>query len=360
MVPGSMNRIFRDEEFKLILQLVLFFQLFVFSFYYLLDLTSIPLALLATALLYAIKRRKILRNRHVKKLFLFFNDRKPDKNIEKYVNGIVVVYSLLLVFLLLTNKIFLLPEQMIFFGLLGAVYLGRGGRFIRDWVPFIVLILGYEAMRGFADNLGSAVHYKEMIYLDRLIFGAVPSEYLQSILYTPGVIQWYDVIATAVYILHFSAPLMLAYYFWCEGKNRLFKHMSATIIMTSYIGLMIFILYPAAPPWLAYEHGEGIVVQKVLKNVTDVWDIGVLWTIYQFMNPNPVAAMPSLHAAYPWIVYLYVYRRWKTHALIVFPVIMAFSLIYLGEHYFVDVLAGFILATIVYFFVDRVFRKDTE
>lgn len=351
---------FRDSEFREVVELALFFQLVVFCFYGIFDVLSIPLAFFAGGLLYVVRHRELLRNRHVRKFFVFLKDRKPEKHMEKYVNGLVVLYSVFLIVLVVVRRIFLLPEQLMFLGLVGAFYLGKGRKFLMDWVPFIVLIIGYEAMRGFANSLGGAVHYTELISADRTLFGVVPTEYLQAMFYVPGRVMWYDVLATIVYILHFSAPLILAYFFWCEGRNRLFKHISSTIIITSYVGLIIFLVFPAAPPWLAYEHGQPVVVHKVIKNVTDVWKVDILWTVYQAINPNEVAAMPSLHAAYPWIVYLYVLRRWKTHIAIVFPLVMALSLVYMGEHYVVDVLAGFLLATLVYLFVDRVFARSGE
>ncbi|MFH1447359.1 MAG: phosphatase PAP2 family protein [Candidatus Micrarchaeota archaeon] len=350
------KRTLADKEFREVFELVLFFQLIVYSFFDVVGNLSVPLGIFGTVMLYVVRHKEVLRNRHVKKFFLFLKDRKPDKHMEKYTNALVTTYAVFLMIVLASKRVFLLPEQMLFFGLVGAMYLGKGKRFLRDWIPFVLLILAYEAMRGFADNVGQGVHYTEMIRFDKL-FGVVPTICLQEMFYTKGVIGLHDVAATGIYLLHFSAPLILAYVFWCEGRTRLFKHISSTIIITSYAALIIFLLFPAAPPWLAYERGYLPEVHKIIRDVTEVWEIGILWTVYQLMNPNAVAAMPSLHAAYPWIVYMYALRRWGTHLFVLFPIAMALSLVYLGEHYVVDVLAGILLSTIVYFFVESIFRK---
>ena len=78
------------------------------------------------------------------------------------------------------------------------------------------------------------------------------------------------------------------------------------------------------------------------------WDLP---SIYHNFNPNAVAAMPSLHAAYPFLVLLYALRFFKKKGLFFIPYVLGvwFSLVYLGEHYFVDVVAGAIYAVIFYF-----------
>jgi membrane-associated phospholipid phosphatase len=360
MVLEGFRRNVENKEFGQVIELVLFFQLVLYSFYGVFGLWSVPMAVLATAILYLVRHKEILKDPRAKKFFMFLKDRKPDQHIEKYVNALVLIYAVFLLFSLVMNGVFLLPEQMVFFGLVGAMYLGKGKKFIKDWVPFVLLILAYEAMRGFADKIGSNVHYLEMIRADEFMFGVVPNIYLQHMFYVLGHVMWYDVLATAIYMFHFSAPLVLVYIFWCEGNEKLFKHISATIVLTSYAGLVFFLLFPAAPPWLAAEKGYLPAVSKVLQSVMDIWNVRVLWTLYVLINPNPVASMPSLHAAYPWIVFLYVRRRWKTNLLIIFPIAMALSLVYLGEHYVIDILAGFLLATLVYLFVDWVFKRRKD
>ena len=65
--------------------------------------------------------------------------------------------------------------------------------------------------------------------------------------------------------------------------------------------------------------------------------------------------MPSLHAAFTFLVAIFlvarIRSRWR-HLLWLYPVLMAFALVYSGEHYFVDVLAGWIYAAAVYFGIE--------
>jgi len=73
---------------------------------------------------------------------------------------------------------------------------------------------------------------------------------------------------------------------------------------------------------------------------------------------NNVAAMPSLHAAYALLVVLFLWRLspwWVRPLLALYPPAMAFSLVYGGEHYVVDCIAGWAYAAFAFFSVEYVF-----
>jgi membrane-associated phospholipid phosphatase len=61
---------------------------------------------------------------------------------------------------------------------------------------------------------------------------------------------------------------------------------------------------------------------------------------------NAVAAMPSLHSGCALLITLWVTRNlsWRRRApFLLFPLVMAVTLVYFGEHYFVDAIAGWLL-----------------
>jgi membrane-associated phospholipid phosphatase len=57
-----------------------------------------------------------------------------------------------------------------------------------------------------------------------------------------------------------------------------------------------------------------------------------------------------MHSALPWLVFLFAFKIWKWKSLPVLsiPVGTWFSAIYLGEHYFTDVIGGIVYATFAY------------
>jgi membrane-associated phospholipid phosphatase len=70
---------------------------------------------------------------------------------------------------------------------------------------------------------------------------------------------------------------------------------------------------------------------------------------------NPVAAVPSLHAAYTLLITLFLWRwvRWARPLLAAYPVAMAFALVYTAEHYVVDILLGWAYALAAVWVVHR-------
>ena len=265
---------------------------------------------------------------------------------------------------------FLTPEK---FGILllgGALVLGQGKAFVRDWAPFLLLLFGYELMRGVADNvadIGSLsredhgrVLVQGLIDAEKLLFfGRLPTIWLQDRLYVEGTTHWYDALAALVYMFHFVLPLAFGFLLWARDR-RLFRRFTMTLLATSYGAFVFFLLVPAAPPWLAeqwgYVDGVGRPSYQAYKlflpqRFADV-DTFRLWTQ---ASPNPVAALPSLHAAFPWLVLLFAvqaFGRWGWLAL-VYNVALWFSVVYLSQHWFVDVLAGMAWATACWWGVGR-------
>ena len=71
---------------------------------------------------------------------------------------------------------------------------------------------------------------------------------------------------------------------------------------------------------------------------------------------NPVAAVPSLHAAYTLLfaIYLWRVRRWAQPLLVAYVAAMAFALVYTAEHYVADILLGWGYTILAVWVVNRV------
>jgi len=75
------------------------------------------------------------------------------------------------------------------------------------------------------------------------------------------------------------------------------------------------------------------------------------------LHANPVAAVPSLHAAYTLLITLFLWRsapRWARPLLAAYPLAMAFALTYTAEHYVFDILLGWTYTVIAVWVVNRV------
>jgi membrane-associated phospholipid phosphatase len=233
--------------------------------------------------------------------------------------------------------------------LLGVGFVWRGNRwqFIRDFGPFVLLLLSYDALRGFADDFGGRVHFGYPITIDKTIFfGHLPTAVLQGWLFDPNSPRWYDYMAALMHILHFMVPLFFAAIIW-QHHRRHYWPFVISLLLTSYAAFVTFLLVPTAPPWLAALKGDVSGVHLVHEGLPAVA------SIYNTLSPNPVAAMPSLHAAYPWLFLLFAWRIWGWRAtpFALYPAAMFFSVVYLGHHYVADLLGGVIYGSAAYFVV---------
>jgi membrane-associated phospholipid phosphatase len=224
-----------------------------------------------------------------------------------------------------------------------AILMARPLAFLRDWAPFVLLILSYEALRGNADGLVANVHIGFPITMDKAMFGGtLPTVWLQDKLWDPNNITWYDYVAAFMHPMHFLVPLAVAFVFWMRSQ-RLYWRFVASYLLLTYSGFVTYVLYPMAPPWYAGDIGRIPHVDTILGEV--LWRNSVshpLVFVYDHFNPNPVAAMPSLHAAFPVLIFLICLKlnpRWGWLS-IFYPLLMDFAVVYMGEHYVTDCIAG--------------------
>lgn len=154
----------------------------------------------------------------------------------------------------------------------------------------------------------------------------------------------FDVLATGLYFVHFVGVLALAFWLWLKAERRVYWRYVLAVIALSYAGFATYALVPAMPPRLASAQGA-------LPPLTDIFAYTVgefslfrpFFTVYRWIDPNPYAAMPSLHIAYPTLVFLVARRLWPQRwswAFALYPVLMTLAVVYLGHHYIVDCVAG--------------------
>jgi membrane-associated phospholipid phosphatase len=243
--------------------------------------------------------------------------------------------------------------------------------FLRDWLPIALLLVVYNVSRGYADDL-FAPHVWPMIDADKAMFGwftggQVPTTWLQQHLYHQGVIPWWLVVVTLIYVSHFLAVPTIAVILWLRTRAQWARFMRRWFTL-SVAGLVTYFLYPAAPPWWASEHGE--LAEPVARISTTGWDAIGLHSAGNTLNAlqveaaNPVAAMPSLHTAYAMMAVAFflpmVRKRWWP-LLLAYPLAMTFTLVYTGEHYVIDVLVGWLYVAGTFLVVgiaERVWRRS--
>ncbi|MDX6570819.1 MAG: hypothetical protein QOH15_3397 [Gaiellales bacterium] len=241
-------------------------------------------------------------------------------------------------------RLFLVP-------LVAALVLGRGRAFVRDFCPFAVGVLAYEWGRTIAHRINPDAYFRPQLAVDRMLgFGRAPSARLQGWFFD-GHLRWHDQILIFLHSLHFAVPLAVLFAVWLTYRPLFVQGVHA-LLATSFAAGVVFLVFPAAPPWLAARDGllQGVVRIRSLHGAQQAHG-----TLQKLFDDNPVAAVPSLHAAYSLLVVLIVWRIWPRVApfAVAYAVAMQFGIVYLGEHYVSDLIAGDALALAVWWAVGR-------
>jgi len=238
--------------------------------------------------------------------------------------------------------------------------------FLLDWAPFIGILFVYDRMRGFADGLLFPARELPQIHVDESLFGTpVPTVWLQEHLWHGAHdLRWWDYTIWFVYLTHFFVTLIVAAVLW-RCAHHLFARFATMVCVLALAGFATYVLYPAVPPWLAARHGNLGHANRLIGIIWEHVPIAHYGSLFEKGQSyaNNVAAMPSLHGAYALLVCLFLWRvlpRGFRPLLVVYPPAMAFALIYSGEHYVVDILAGWVYATATFLSVEWFFARRAQ
>lgn len=237
---------------------------------------------------------------------------------------------------------------------------------LASWAPFLLALFLYDFARAVGHWLDRPVAVRPQIAVDRFLGGGrLWTERLQRWLVDKDVglgrfplkevearlrndrstIHWYDVGVSIVYQSHFVIPYVAAGVLWKKGQ-RLWRWYAATFVFVTFASCVIFALYATAPPWWAARLGLIDEFPRVIAGRG--WSrVGLRFATRIIQKGqdtvNPFAAIPSLHSAEALMVTVFLWHftwKWLRPLLAVFPLAMAFTLVYSGEHYLIDVFVG--------------------
>ncbi|MEN3313083.1 MAG: hypothetical protein V7645_2412, partial [Actinomycetota bacterium] len=141
--------------------------------------------------------------------------------------------------------------------------------------------------------------------------------------------------------------------------GRGFTDLFFGILIVTVLGEITFLLLPTAPPWMAGDLGLLPPVHHIIRD--GLPHLGFTELAAHKDEPgtyNLVAAVPSLHAAWPMLGLLVIrtYRlpRWLFALQTLQLAGVLFAIVYTGEHYVFDALAGIAYAVVSWQIVMRV------
>jgi hypothetical protein len=137
---------------------------------------------------------------------------------------------------------------------------------------------------------------------------------------------------------HFIVTFGLLGWLWWKRAD-VYRPLRSSLIAINAIGLLVFWLYPVAPPRMLSGFTDVIASSHTFGS----WHTGSLAA-----DANQFGAMPSLHIAWAVWCTLVIWRlsanAWVRAVAVAYPCVTAFAVLATGNHYLMDLLGG--LATV--------------
>ncbi len=200
------------------------------------------------------------------------------------------------------------------------------------------------------ERLRARLRSRYPIVSDRVIGGGrLPNTRLQQRLARLPRVGVIDRVLTWTHWLWFFEPYVSLALVLVRNNER-FPRAARQMAAVFDIGCAVYFAVPTAPPWWASEEGlTGEEVRRIMVEVgEDTW--GSAWPkMYDALGGNPWAAMPSLHFATSLVAALSLSEVGKVEGTLgwTYAGTLGFALVYLGEHYVTDLLAGAALVAVV-------------
>ena len=215
-------------------------------------------------------------------------------------------------------------------------------------------LAAYEMPNDDPERLAARVRVRYPIAIDRALgLGVPPTLRLQEAFSTPGRINRFERVLVFCHWAWFMVPHGSVAYVLMRHREQ-FGRAAAQMYTVFDLGALFYWVIPTAPPWWAAASGElegrhAVQLRRMMIEYGEqFW--GDRWgALYDVLGGNPLAAMPSLHFATS-LMAAHVLADVGPVAGAVgwtYALTLGLALVYLGEHYVADLLAGAVLAETV-------------
>lgn len=215
-------------------------------------------------------------------------------------------------------------------------------------------LAAYELPHDDPERLAARVRVRYPIVVDRILGGgATPTLRLQRTFASPGTINRFERVLVWCHWMWFFVPHgSVAYVMWRDPERL--PAAAARMYAVFDIGAAFYWAIPTAPPWWAAAHGhlqdgDATATRRMMIEYGEqFW--GERWeALFRLLGGNPLAAMPSLHFATSVMAARLLAETDPVAGAVgwSYASLLGLALVYLGEHYLADLIAGALLAEAV-------------
>lgn len=211
-------------------------------------------------------------------------------------------------------------------------------------------VMAHELPYDDPEALRRRLKIRYAIVADRAIGrGVLPNTRLQRALSRPGEVTSLDRLLSIAHWAWFMEPHAALLFVQARHPAR-FPRAARQLAATYDLGCAVYFAVPTAPPWWSSE--QGYTDDEVRRIMLDAGE--QLWRrawqpLYDSFNSNPWAAMPSLHFATAAMAAIHLAEAGRIPGAVGwgYAGTLGFALVYLGEHYVTDLIAGVALVALV-------------
>jgi membrane-associated phospholipid phosphatase len=209
---------------------------------------------------------------------------------------------------------------------------------LREVLPFLICVLIYTNLHDTIGFVNPHDVHDALAALDRGLFGEVPAVWAERFV-SPArteVMQFFYV--CFAWIAPSTSLVLLAQRRWRE-----FRTATLGVIVCFYLGYVLYVIFPAAPPRLVLVYD----FKRTLQGYPHLF-ANLSARAFALLPVDSRAAFPSLHAAVSSLALFYAWRYVRPWFWVLLPFALGLwvSTVYLRHHYVVDLLAGWMLAPV--------------
>ncbi len=221
-------------------------------------------------------------------------------------------------------------------------------RGLRETVPLLACLMIYTNLHDTIGFVNPHDVHRQLIAFDQALFGLQPCVWAERLI-TPLRTELMEFCYMNFFWIAPSTSIVLL----LQRRWSAFRATTVGVIACFFIGYALYVVFPAAPPRL-------VLAAEFTRNLRG-YPVGFSKLAADTFSLLPVdsrAAFPSLHAAASLVALVFAWRHARAWFWVLVPFVLGLwtSTIYLRHHYFVDLVAGWLLAPVAIFVGPRIDR----
>lgn len=272
----------------------------------------------------------------------------------------IILYSIVTIIIVLAKQecIALWRELLINRGIFTGIFLLC--YILNRWVSYDY----WQLFSVFLIYAGLGVFYKEtaslnqlflpeideqLMMIDERIFGFQPAIKFSETFHQ----WWFSELMYFGYFWYYLMPIFTMIIIFKKNKSKI-AEFGFLLVGSFVVYYLFFILFPAYGPQFYFFTPFNEIEAKGL--------FGALVKIIQANGEAPTAAFPSSHIGITWVVLIWLFHNFRNYILLFLPfaTLLMFATVYIKAHYFIDALAGWMSAFVVYFIISYIFKNISE